>query len=197
MNRLKYSRSAFLDHSIGCIFQARKWFMLHGDWVTQGFSTCGSIIPKDLEPMKGGKQHRGSLLLYQKLLTLHWLELIPMAAHTCQRDWEILRSSHPARRGNGFWGKVRSPYHRPHSSFSHVCPSLPSCFRPICHPCNVTYWEFYNSGTNTIKRQPPTTSKEQIIQSTHPGLIIAVIVTCATSQHWSALVFFEFLFCLF
>lgn len=86
--------------------------MPHGDSVTQAPSSFGSIIPTGLEPVNGEQQHRGSRLLPHKLPPHHWLGVSLMAAPTCQRGWEILPGSHPARGGDGFWWKAHSSYHR-------------------------------------------------------------------------------------
>lgn len=61
--------------------------MLQGDSGTQAPSSCGLIIHKGLELIEGEQDHKGSTLLSQKFLALHWLEVSwPVLGHSSLQE---------------------------------------------------------------------------------------------------------------
>lgn len=100
--------------------------------------------PRALSQWKGNKTIKEACCcLRSSSRSIGWKSVgQSLATLTCKRSWAILPSSHPARRGDGFWWEASGPCQRPHPSFSQVRPPLPSCSRPICHICKVTCWEF-------------------------------------------------------
>lgn len=85
MSGLVYIRSVSLDPVTfqGGRSRSAGGSMLQGDSGTQAPSSCSLIIHKGLEPMEGEQDHKGSMLLSQKFLTLHWLEVSwPVLGHS-------------------------------------------------------------------------------------------------------------------